>query len=104
MTTVFCHQCKEKVSIDNVRYAPNGKDLVCLSCMSRAPKEKQAAVIHRTRFQCTSCNYKFSLRKDSRIHRKCPYCSSSKIALRDDVTSSSVLDDVAANPEFVLSR
>ena len=103
-TVVFCHQCKEKVSIDTVRYAPNGKDLVCMTCISRAPKQKEQKEVQRTRFQCTTCNYKFSIRRDSRIEKKCPYCASKKIAARDDVTSHSVLDDVTSQPDYAFLR
>ena len=103
-TIVFCNQCKEKVSIDNVRYMPNGKDLICNPCMGRAPKSKELREIPKMRFQCTTCNYKFSIRKDSRIERKCPYCASKKIAGRDDITSRSVLDDVTTQPDFVFTR
>ena len=103
-TVVFCNQCKEKVSIDNVRYAPNGKDLICNPFLGRSPKQQEQKEIPKTRFQCTSCNYKFSIRKDSRIEKKCPYCASKKIAARDAVTSHTVLDDVTTQPDYAFLR
>jgi DNA-directed RNA polymerase subunit RPC12/RpoP len=103
-TTVFCAQCKEKVSMNNVRYASNGKELVCKPCMSREPADLLKQSAERNPYHCMGCNYKFSIRKDSRLTRKCPYCSSEKIVLRNEITSQTVLRDVTVNPDFVMHR
>ena len=91
---VFCGRCHQKVSSDNVRYAPDGKSYMCFACAQAKPQERHKTV-DRDNYQCSKCSYKFGIRRDSRLVKKCPYCASEKISLRDGVTSSTVLHDVA---------
>jgi len=94
MQEVFCGRCHQKVSSDNVRYAPDGKSFICSAC-SQAKTQDRQKTVERENFQCSRCSYKFSVRKESRLVRKCPYCASEKITLRDGITSSRMLNDVA---------
>lgn len=100
---VLCSKCKHDVTIENVRYGKNGKDLVCLSCFD-LPMEKPKPAVERDRFHCLRCNYKFSYRKYSNVAQRCPYCSSTSIALRDTITARSVLREVTLKPEPAFVR
>ncbi len=98
--TVICKECRETVSIDHIRYDKNGKDLICIPCFKRGPENTQkSAVSDRDRFMCLRCNYKFTIKKASRIPRKCPYCASPNITLHEIVTAQSVLHEVTIKPE-----
>ncbi len=100
---VLCSKCKNDVNIENVRYAKNGRDLVCIPCFD-LPMEKPRPAFERERFHCLRCNYKFSYRKYSNVAQRCPYCSSTSIAYRDTITATSVLHEVSLKPELVFTR
>lgn len=102
---IICKNCREKVSIDNVRYDRDGHDLICVPCYRRGPAPvPQKSLADREKFMCMRCNYKFSIRKDSRLARKCPYCSSSNVTQHETITSTSVLHEVTARPEVAFLR
>ncbi len=103
-STIICTECKQKVSLNNVRYAPNGRDLMCVPCVQRGPKGKQKPVADREKYHCLQCNYKFSIRKDSKLTRRCPFCASENITLPEIFTAEGVLADVTARPEPAYPR
>jgi len=103
-STVMCSQCKSDTNIDNVRYADNGRDLVCVVCFDKMPSKMRKPVLDREKFHCLGCNYKFSYKKDSKVKRRCPYCSSENVALADSINAENVLQDVTLNPEFAFER
>jgi len=103
-STIICHNCKEKANINNVRYAQNAKDLVCIPCFNDLVSKLPKPASEREKYHCLSCNYKFSFKKCSRILRKCPNCASENIMLQDSVTSTTVLRDVEENPDFIIQR
>jgi DNA-directed RNA polymerase subunit RPC12/RpoP len=107
--TIICRKCRQKVSINSVRYDQNGRDLICMECYDKqswamkkagfaerrdpaptvklaTPKEtkpiKPKKPSEKSRYICTSCNYKFSISKDSTQARRCPYCG--KDTLEED--------------------
>ena len=103
-STVICTHCRQEVSLNNVRYAQNGRDLICIPCFQNIPSEKSKVAVDREKYHCMRCNYKFSLAKDSRLRRRCPYCASENIALPEIITANTVLSAVTARPEITYPR
>jgi len=100
-STIICKECRSTVSISNVRYHRNGRDLICIPCYGRLPKhELPQPAVARDRFMCMRCNYRFSMKKDTRAARRCPYCASENIELHETVTAPRILKEVCDNPQF----
>ncbi|MEM4267674.1 MAG: hypothetical protein QXK37_02480 [Candidatus Woesearchaeota archaeon] len=116
--TVICKKCRQKVSINSVRYDLNGKDLICFDCydkqqwalkkagfaerrepaselrlsqvakseISKTQKTEQTKLEkpkgERIKYICTSCQYRFTMGKQSAQAKRCPYCG--KETLEED--------------------
>lgn len=103
--TIICKQCRKTVSIDNIRYDKGGNDLICIPCFNRGSEQPvQKPGDSRERFMCLRCNYKFSIRKDSRVARKCPYCASLNITVPQIITAQNVLQEVVTKPESTFMK
>ena len=103
--TIICKQCRKTVSIDNIRYDKAGNDLICIPCYNGGPAQpQQKPGDARERFMCLRCNYKFSIRKDSRLTRKCPYCASPNITVPQTLTAENVLEEVATKSEVTFLK
>lgn len=106
--TIICKKCKQKVSLDKVRYDQNGRDLICFECYDKTqwamkkagfaerpdpsptvklvtpakkPVEKPKNV-EKVKYICSMCKYRFSLKKDGEAAKRCPYCG--KDSLEED--------------------
>jgi DNA-directed RNA polymerase subunit RPC12/RpoP len=102
---VICNDCRNKTSIDNVRYAKNGRDLVCAPCYTRTPSPKPVDnESEREKFMCLHCSYLFSRKTTSRTAFKCPNCESENITKPDTLSANSLLDEVTVGPDFVMDR
>ena len=95
---IICKHCRNKASIDNVRYDKDGKNLICVNCYNRVPVEKQKKTSPRETFLCLKCNYKFSISTESRVTRRCPYCSSENIT-SENFSATDILEEVSDKPE-----
>ncbi len=83
-----CYKCGHSYTVDEMRYGPDGKTLMCINCIERRHVEPIRVVEHKKElpkkaakskegmriYRCTSCNYKFSRAAHLNITR-CPYCS-----------------------------
>lgn len=96
-----CSSCKQDFSFEQVKYGIDGKSIFCKECFSKLPKTEikmpkgHSALPSQTiKFICTNCRYKFSIKKDSRINRVCPYCGKAKL-INDETTADKLLEEAA---------
>ncbi|MBI2549440.1 hypothetical protein HYW21_08910 [Candidatus Woesearchaeota archaeon] len=111
-----CTSCKAEFPFERMRYT-NTNRLVCMTCYtattpsmgkrttpSLQPSSQIKSVAKpspskpiipppATRYRCWQCQYKFTIKKGSRVKQTCPYCGSTRVS--EDITSSQVLKDVA---------
>ncbi len=84
---IKCYKCGNQYSMDMMRMDPNGKNLVCRSCLERknvqkeqpkadAASQKQETIMKE--YFCKACKYNFSRAKHLSIST-CPYCGSGSI-------------------------
>lgn len=99
----MCSLCRGKFQFENIRYSKDGKNIVCVTCYSSFPKrdnnksKKYIAVYPKSeniKLVCLDCNYHFSLKKKSRVHIRCPYCSGIRLT-KDDITADELLEEVS---------
>jgi len=105
-----CCICKGNFPFDGIRYGPDGKKIVCIGCFNKVAmkqgaknlqpakqKEEVSAIPEKTKtinYICVSCRYKFSLKPDSRIPLRCPYCSKEDIMV-DNSTADKLLEEAS---------
>lgn len=101
--TMKCYKCGHSYTVDQMRYGPDGKTLMCINCIERrhvepiqvvehkkeVPKKAEKAKEGMTKYRCTSCNYKFSRASHLNV-TKCPYCS--KPTIEQDGGIQSLID------------
>lgn len=102
--TIICKRCQNKVSIDYIKYDRNGRDLICVPCFQRGPVEARQVSSEREKLMCMKCNYKFAVRRDSRVARKCAYCGGVNLAPYEAVTAQQVIHEVTENPQTSFLR
>ena len=120
---ITCTKCKKRTPMSQMRYSPNGEDLVCQSCTKPGmvgPKDSSTTMTKgmpstmspqlrtppassspassssppkNVHYQCTSCGYKFS--RASRNEMVCPYCS--RKSLRKESQLVSDVDELMGN-------
>lgn len=93
---VKCTRCLKEQSIDNVRYADDGKFIICLDCYAKLHPERLKTSVKTpvlppkvgeqkkpsdNQFRCTHCNYRFKSKKDITAVPQCPYCGKTDIKL-----------------------
>jgi DNA-directed RNA polymerase subunit RPC12/RpoP len=100
VNVVICRECRQKTNLNNVRYAKNGRDLLCIPCSQRIEAAPKKLVASKHSYLCLHCNYKFSRASASKTTKRCPYCSSENIELHKSVTAPRILQEVADNPQF----
>lgn len=98
-----CYKCGHSYHIDEMRYGPDGRTLMCINCIERrpvnpikivepgkkAPKKIDTLKEDLVDYRCTSCNYKF--RRAARLHvTRCPYCSEESV--ESDTGVQSLID------------
>jgi len=104
----LCSICKLRFPFEKIKYMADGKSIICIDCSDKLNKvqkkaEPKQVKIHelqdkgiqdRIKVSCMDCNYKFSLRKGSRINWMCPYCGKTRIR-KDQLTSDMILNEVS---------
>ncbi len=106
----ICNKCKSKVSLGNIRYDSNGKDLICTDCFNvksketakprqESAKKKTPQIGDKIKVICTECRYKFSLRVGSNANLRCPYCSGNSL-VKDQTSAEDIINEVASKPEL----
>ena len=83
-STIFCSQCKAKVSVRSVKANKTGTDWICMDCYNKEHKlkaepQKPAWIKEEPKedkkerkYYCTKCTYAFT--KTGLFYGKCPYC------------------------------
>ncbi len=101
--TYLCSKCKNKVSMDKIRYDTEGTSLVCLDCYgsktsrsSSLKNEKEPETkAEKIKVICTDCRYKFSLKKGTTAALKCPYCGNNRL-VKDQTSVDEIIKEVSS--------
>lgn len=112
---VTCSRCQQKVPISEMKYNLDGKSLICGFCaervFSKEKKKESSAETKRSqpkilrfagekmKYTCLDCRYKFSLREDSSVNLKCPYCNSNRI-----IEDRMIMEQLFADPVSSISN
>jgi len=109
-----CSLCKLQFPSNNMRYASDGKKLICLECFNKVYKKKQQqdlikekqsyeyskqspesrAVLNKPILViCTHCRYKFHYKTNFKPF--CPYCGKSSLKKYEEFTAQNILNDSA---------
>ena len=118
LSKYMCEICKFSFGFDSMTYSTDGKKLICKDCyniiakrndkptlgenkaQSPAASQLSSATPDRINVMCVDCEYKFSLRKESRITPICPYCSKNRLAKYDELTADNLLNQVSRDKSF----
>lgn len=97
-----CELCKEEFPFENIKYASDGKKIVCVGCYnkkSQKKKEEKQQIENAPeliRLICVDCRYKFSFKKGSKLKLMCPYCGKNRL-MKDDVTAEKLIEEASQN-------
>ena len=100
---IKCRKCGNEYAMAMMRIAPDGKNLMCRSCIERKPVQKQEASVAESRqkkeelpsfkeYFCKSCKYSFKRAKHLAVST-CPYCDSGSLMVKGSVAR--IMADVA---------
>ena len=88
---IKCCKCGNEYTMDMMRIAPDGKNLMCRNCLERKPVQKQEAILTENKqkkqepsfkeYLCKSCKYSFKRAKRLAISA-CPYCDSNSLMIK----------------------
>jgi len=93
--------------MEQIRYAPDGKRLVCRKCFENISKQKDTERVElvveskkpdKIKVICVQCRYKFSVHKDQRSAMICPYCGGTKL-IKDEINAEKILKEVSERPD-----
>jgi len=111
-----CSLCKLEFPSAKMRYAHDGKKLICLECFNKVYKKKQqdqitikekqsyeysnkpspasGAILNKPILViCTHCRYKFHYKTNFKPF--CPYCGKSTLKKYEEFTAQKILNDAA---------
>ena len=109
-----CALCKLQFPSNGMRYASDGKKLICLECFNKVYKKKQQQDIVKEKRPyeypkpssvsrptlnkpllviCTHCRYKFHYKANFKPF--CPYCGKSSLRKYEEFTAQKILNDSA---------
>lgn len=98
-----CGRCLQQVALSEMKYAKDGKTLVCNSCRGLSIQEHLRALKQKNkgydaspptsgkRYACTDCSFTFS--RKSRVPTRCPYCAGANLVEKNALSSSRLLED-----------
>ncbi len=96
-----CGRCLQQVPLGEMRYAKDGKTLVCQRCRGLSIQEHLDRLKRRpaaqpprgggTRYTCTSCGFAFS--RTNIAPTRCPYCARPTVVEAQDVSGSRLLEE-----------
>ena len=85
---IKCYKCGNQFTMDMMRMDPNGKNLICRSCLERKPSAQNVSDVENPigkksketknemlEYFCKDCKYNFKRAFHIDV-RTCPYCSS----------------------------
>ena len=108
LTSLYtCSRCKKEFNFSNIKYDMD-HSLICVECLGkkeklehkeklRAEEPKEQESIN---FICTSCRFKFSIKKSSPKVLKCQYCGKTKLMLVKKYKDENDLIRDSMNPKF----
>ena len=97
-----CSLCKLQFPSSRMRYASDGKKLVCLECFSKLYKKRQDTARESYEYKpaatlntpimviCTHCRYKFHYK--SNFKPICPYCGKAGLKKYEEFTAQKIID------------
>ena len=103
VVTYPCKRCKAQVLFKDVRYANNGRDMICNSCheftikkqiVKEKPGEVQKTISGKNlkeKYVCVKCRYNFTY-IPSQAALRCPFCGHAEV-LKDDYTAEKLLKE-----------
>ena len=97
---IKCYKCGNEYEMGMMRMDPNGKNLVCRSCLERKPiqrqdmkaeakPQKQEQIMKE--YFCKACKYNFSRAKHLALST-CPYCGASGSLMAKGSTAKIMAD------------
>lgn len=107
-----CSLCKLEFPSPKMRYAHDGKKLICLECFNKVYKKKQQQTLEKEKQSyeyskqspasrailnkpilviCTHCRYKFHYKANFKPF--CPYCGKSGLKKYEEFTAQNILND-----------
>lgn len=108
MTVTYpCKRCKVNVPFKEVRYANNGKDMLCRNCYEVTVKKQLVKVTPeimpksisgkpiKEKYICVKCRYHFTYGK-SEAALRCPFCGHDEV-LKDDYTAEKLLHEAVGS-------
>ena len=101
-----CNNCRAKVSADEIRYALDGVNVICLDCYNKqhtkvslssgiAERRRKRVVLSRVyeKYYCNYCKRCFELKKNSDFAKRCPYCSSIDVYTNSEITADRLVEN-----------
>lgn len=95
-----CSLCKKDFDFREIRYASDGKRIVCLDCfksMGKIEKQKTEegtlevpSKKDEVGLFCIGCGYRFQFKKSSRGKLMCPYCGGENL-IKDETTAEMLI-------------
>ncbi len=98
-----CGRCLQQVPLKQMKYAKDGRTLVCLRCRGLGVQEhldrlrrKEAGhdaspPVSRTRYACTDCGFTFS--RGNLTPKQCPYCGKERVVPQETISGAGLLDE-----------
>ena len=92
-----CGRCLQQVALGEMKYAKDGRTLVCQKCRGLSVKEHlekikgHASPETKTCYACTACGFSFS--RGNITPKRCPYCAKESIVLQEKMSSAGLIDD-----------
>ena len=100
---IRCNECKEKFTLNEMRYSKDGTQLICKACLDTESRPKivnlqpkqgifskpiprRKLSTTKVRFTCDNCHYKFTRGEDFDFGMVCPYCGKKDCVKRDSET------------------
>ena len=102
----FCKRCKTELSHSDMRMDRDGKTIICPDCYDTAYGKKNEHTrmselgkvnieftddfdmpehhdepVSTLRYECTSCNFKFSRKRGFQFNNLCPYCGEKTVVI-----------------------
>ncbi len=87
-----CNSCKNRVSLDTMRYSKDGSGLICENCWNKQhhgvnlkikpqtfTKPVDTTPKKKVQYTCRSCSFRFSRSLDFRGPKLCPNCGKDTI-------------------------
>ncbi len=99
-----CGKCNQQVMMNQMKYAKDGKTLICQQCQGLKVQEHIAALRAKTqpttapkrsqsgmKYKCTSCGFNFA--RQNIKPTRCPYCAKPTIIEAGQIKVEKLLDD-----------